>query len=42
MVAELYGRGWLTGLTSMTMNKNRFNLADLVFDNFTRKNARRL
>ena len=41
-VAEHYGRGWVTGLTPMTMNKNRFNLVDLVLNNFTRKKARRL
>ena len=42
VVAEHYGRGWVTGLTPMTMNKNRINLVDLVLDNFTRKKARRL
>ena len=41
-VAEHYGTGWVTGLTPMTMNKNRFNLVDLVLNNFTRKKARRL
>ena len=42
VVAEYYGRGWVTGLTPMSMNKNRFNLVDSVLDNFTRKNTRRL
>ena len=42
LVAEQYVRGWVTGLTPMTMNKNRFDLADSVLDNFTRKKARRL
>ena len=42
VVAEHYGRGWVTGLTPMTMNKNRFNLVYLVLDNFSRKKARRL
>ena len=37
MVAEHYGRGWVTGLTPMTMNKNRFNLVDSVLDNFNRR-----
>ena len=35
MVAEHHGRGWVTGLTPMTMNKNRFNLVDFVLDNLT-------
>ena len=42
VVAEHYRRGWVTGLTPLTMNKNRFNLVDLVLDNLTRKKARRL
>ena len=42
LVAEHYGRGWVIGLTPMTMNKNRFNLVDSVLDNFTRKKDRRL
>ena len=42
VVTEHYGRGWVTGLTPMTMNKNRFNSVDSVLDNFTRKKARRL
>ena len=42
VVAEHYGIGWVTGLNPMTMNKNRFNLVDLVLDNFTRKKTRRL
>ena len=42
VVAEHYGRGWVTGLTPMTMNKNRFNLVDLVPNNFIRKKAWRL
>ena len=40
--AEHYGTGWVTGLTPMIMNKNRFNLVDLVLDNFTRKKVRTL
>ena len=42
MDAEHYGRGWVTGLTPMTINKNRLNLVDSVFDNFTRKKGKRL
>ena len=42
VVAEHYGTEWVTGLTPMIMNKNRFNLVDLVLDNFTKKKARRL
>ena len=41
VVAEHYGSGWVTGLTPMTMNKNRFNLVDSILDNITRKKARR-
>ena len=41
-VADHYGRGWVTGLTPMTMNKNKFNLVDSVLENFTRKKASRL
>ena len=33
VVAEHYGRGWVTGLTPMTMKKkNRFSLVDTVLD----------
>ena len=42
VVAEIYGRGWVTDLTPMTMNKNRFNLVDSSLQNFTRKKAKRL
>ena len=35
VVTEHYGRGWVTGLTPIKMNKNRFNLVDSALDNYS-------